>query len=196
MNNIDESIHSLMSVCVRHAIEVEFRHTDMDYPDELPSNKYLKEFYKTNNPVNFTLDMGGSLIELFSLEDLLKKQMGYRWLSPDEGKKIIPTWNLDHVVIADDIGGGKPIIAEIKKDRMPIYASCDGLEPFFITDSLDQFIDALSSITDVINSKYNVYDIYDENEEIKNCFRIDFIETLKSILSMESSKNLFYYFYG
>lgn len=88
MNNIDESIHSLMSVCVRHAIEVEFRHTDMDYPDELPSNKYLKEFYKTNNPVNFTLDMGGSLIELFSLEDLLKKQMGYRWLSPDEGKRL------------------------------------------------------------------------------------------------------------
>lgn len=196
MNDIDENIIALTSTCEKHNITVEFTHTEIAYPNDLPSNKDLEFFYKKNNPIRCTLDMGGSLLKLFRLEELLQKQKGYRWLANSEGKEVIPSWNVNHIVIADDIGGGKPIIAEIEKDTMSIYASYDGLEPFFIAKSLGSFISALGLILDMINTKYEVYEIYDENEEILENFKIDFFKSLKSVLDNEGSENLFDYFYG
>lgn len=196
MNNIDKSIVNLIVICEKYGVEVAFAHTDAVYPSELPNNKFINEFYEKNNPVNCTLDMGSSLLKLFRMEELLKKQEGYRWLAGDEKKTLLQTWSFDHVVIADDIGGGKPIIAEIREDTTLIYGSYDGSEPFFIASSLSNLINALSSIVDIINHKYKVYEIYDENEEIVEDFKVDFFKSLESILNEECSKNLFDYLYG
>lgn len=187
MSDIDNTLENFVSVCQKYVLTGHFATvSDLDniFPVKLPHSAALDYFYKNYNPVGLKIETGFTPVKLYAVNELEKAQVGYSCF-PD-----------NYLVIGDDLGGGKPIIAVIDRENTPVYASYDVSEPFKIADSFADFISSLANLIELVYGSYDIFDVADDNDELKD----EFIEELKSsispIIGSENFDTFFDYFYG
>ncbi|STQ13468.1 Uncharacterised protein [Enterobacter cloacae] len=71
----------------------------------------LITYIKNYNPEQLKIETGFTPIKIHSVSELSKAQNGYEYLPNN------------YLVIGDDLGGGKPIIAVVDEGNTSIYAS-------------------------------------------------------------------------
>lgn len=113
-----------------------------------------------------------------------KVQSGYEYL-PD-----------NYLVIGDDLGGGKPIIAVVDEGNTSIYASYDVVEPFKIADNLSGFLLSLTELIDLVYGYYDIFDIADDNDEVKKDFMDELKVRVVPFIGDENFNAFYDYFYG
>ncbi|MGS7193960.1 hypothetical protein ACQ7NX_24460, partial [Enterobacter cloacae subsp. dissolvens] len=104
MRGIKEALKQLAAICKKYSLSGSFNTlNDLDnaFPSNLPRSSDIDYLYKNYNPEKLKIETGFTPIKLHSVSELLKAQNGYEYL-PD-----------NYLVIGDDLGGGKPIIAVI-----------------------------------------------------------------------------------
>lgn len=187
MRGIKEALKQLAAICNEYSVSGNFNTVnDLDnaFPTNLPRSTDVDYLYKNYNPEKLNIETGFTPIKIHSISELSKAQSGYEYL-PD-----------NYLVIGDDLGGGKPLIAVIEEGNTSVYASYDVIEPFKIASSLSGFIFSLAELIDLVYGQYGIFDIADDNDEVKG----DFIDELrKRIAPLIGNKgfNAFYdYFYG
>ena len=166
MNEIEKALKKLIITCKKYSLLGSFSAVaDLDnaFPSNLPRSKEVEFLYENYNPEKLKIETGYMPIKLHSVSELLKAQSGYEYL-PD-----------NYLVIGDDLGGGKPIIAVIDEGSSSVYASYDVIEPFQIASSLSGFIFSLAELIDLVYGHYDIFDIADDNDEVKD----DFIDELR-----------------
>ncbi|OJH28223.1 hypothetical protein P717_10805 [Enterobacter kobei] len=187
MNEIEKALKQLIVICNKYSLSGSFSTVnDLDnaFPSNLPRSTEVEFLYKNYNPEKLKIETGFTPIKIHSVSELSKAQNGYEYLLKN------------YLVIGDDLGGGKPIIAVVDEGSTPIYASYDVIEPFKIAGSLSGFIFSLAELIDLVYGQYDIFDIADDNGEVKQ----DFIDELrKRIVPRIDNENYdaFYdYFYG
>ncbi|WP_081367679.1 hypothetical protein V1609_08530 [Enterobacter kobei] len=187
VNEIEKALKQLIVICNKYSLSGSFSTVnDLDnaFPSNLPRSTEVEFLYKNYNPEKLKIETGFTPIKIHSVSELSKAQNGYEYLLKN------------YLVIGDDLGGGKPIIAVVDEGSTPIYASYDVIEPFKIAGSLSGFIFSLAELIDLVYGQYDIFDIADDNGEVKQ----DFIDELrKRIVPRIDNENYdaFYdYFYG
>jgi hypothetical protein len=187
MRNIENVLNDFVTVCNKYSIPGNFDTVDdlaKLFTASMSKSAELNFFYKNYNPTGLKIETGFTPIKIYSVTDLGKGKIGYEGY-PDE-----------FLIIGDDLGGGKPIIAVVDIENTPIYANYDVGEPFKIADNFCDFIVSITRLIDLVYGSYKIFDIADNNDEIKP----EFIESLKLNISPIIGKdnfNAFYdYFYG
>ena len=187
MSEIEESLKKFVAICNKYSLSGSFNIVnDIDnvFPSNLPRSAELDYLYGKNNPEMLKIETGFTPIKFYSVSELAKVQSGYEYL-PD-----------NYLVIGDDLGGGKPIIAVVDEGNTSIYASYDVVEPFKIADNLSGFLLSLTELIDLVYGYYDIFDIADDNDEVKK----DFMDELKGRVVPfigDENFNAFYdYFYG
>ncbi|KAE8275035.1 hypothetical protein [Enterobacter sp. C6] len=187
VNEIEKALKQLIVICNKHSLSGNFSTvTDLDnaFPSNLPRSTEVEFLYENYNPEKLKIETGFTPIKLHSASELLKAQSGYEYL-PD-----------NYLVIGNDLGGGKPIIAVIDEGSSSVYAGCDVIEPFQIASSLSGFIFSLAELIDLVYGQYDIFDIADDNDEVKD----DFIDELRGrivpLIGNENFNAFYNYFYG
>ncbi|MEK4425005.1 hypothetical protein [Solibacillus sp. FSL K6-1523] len=139
------------------------------------------------------IDMGNGLLELWSPEHLVDRQVGYRWIGIN--LKENPDWHPFWLVIADI--NDDPIVVVTDQEHSPVMAFYEAGDLFPIAHSFADFLDYLSIMFTFIHETYAGEIIDDESCE---CVE-GFIEALKERLSEinpheELVSNFIDYFYG
>ena len=139
------------------------------------------------------IDLGNAHLDLWSPENLVYRQDGFRWNGMD--RKEDPNWNPFWLVIADI--NDNPIVVVTDEEGSPVMASYEGGSLFPIANSFFDFLDYLSIIFELIQGKYNGEIIDDESCELLESF----IEDLKEVLSTINNNdelvgNFIDYLYG
>ena len=197
MDEFDKDIEKLIATCQKYSIPATFAKSELSMPPNLPSSQEINYFYANFNPILFKIETGGSPLKLFAINDLYGKQTGYRWDAGGDGSSSInPRWNSSHLVIGDDVGGGKPIIANCGLSNTPIYAAYDVVKPFEISSSFRDFIISTYELIEILYGKYDIFEIYDEDEVIRSDFERDLMNSMIKILGKENSERFFDYQYG
>ncbi|HDC4316162.1 TPA: hypothetical protein O8L46_004856, partial [Enterobacter kobei] len=101
----------------------------------------------------------------------------------------------NYLVIGDDLGGGKPIIAVIDEGNTSAYASYNVVEPFQIAGSLSGFIFSLAELIDVVYGQYDIFDIADDNDEVKDDFIDELRKRIMPLIGNENFDAFYDYFY-
>jgi len=187
MSDIEKALENFVSVCKKYVLTVHFEALDaLDnvFPAKLPCSAELHYFYKNYNPEGLKIETGFTPIKLHSVNELEKAQTGYSYF-PD-----------NYLVIGDDLGGGKPIVAVVDTDNTAVYANYDVGEPFKIANSFSDFIMSLTNLIDLVYGSYDIFDVADDSDELKE----DFIEKLRvsisPVIGKENLDAFFDYFYG
>lgn len=126
---------------------------------------------------------------------LNKAQTGYRWINSIDGPVLSDEWPSQHVVIMDDMGGGKPIIAVTNTYATPVFASYDVVEPFQIAESLADFIFALSRLIDIVYGEFDIFDVADD-DGISTAFMARLNSEITPVLGEANKDRFVDYFYG
>lgn len=187
MNDLKNAFEKLVSVCSKYALTGHFNavnELNNLFPASLPRSEELDYFYKRYNPEGVVIETGLTPIELHSVNALEKSQAGYGSL-PD-----------NYLVIGDDYGGGKPLIAVVGQKNTPVYASYDVAQPFKIADSLSDFILSLANLIELVYGRYNIFEVFDDNDEIKEEFTEELQRALSPVIGNENFVAFFDYFYG
>ncbi|GAA3589281.1 hypothetical protein GCM10023078_16180 [Gibbsiella greigii] len=189
MSKINEALNKLISTLNTYSITgIDSKTLPDDLSDliknKIKSSDYLLEFYSKVKPNNIKIETGYSPIKIFSLDTITAAQSGYQSFSNDS------------LVIADDFGGGKPIIAITSDFHTPIYANYDTGKPFKIADDFISFILCLAETIDIIYGSFNIFDIADNDDAIK----VEFVDELKSrvesIIGISNFASWLDYLYG
>ena len=90
----------------------------------------------------------------------------------------------------------KPIIANCGLSNTPIYTAYDAVKPFEISSSFRDFIISTYELIEILYGKYDIFEIYDEDEVIRLDFERDFLNSMIKILGKENSERFFDYLYG
>ncbi len=142
------------------------------------------EFYNKNfNPEKLKIETGFTPIKIHSVSELSKAQSGYEYLPNN------------YLVFVDDLGGGKPIIAVIDEGNTSVYASYDVIEPFEIAGSLSGFIFSLAELIDLVYGQYDIFDIADDNDEVKDDFIDELRKRIVPLIDNEGFNAFYDYFY-
>ncbi|MDX7626944.1 hypothetical protein [Enterobacter bugandensis] len=157
---------------------------DNTFPSNLPRSTDVDFLYKNYNPEKLKIETGFTPIKIHSVSELTKAQSGYEYL-PD-----------NYLVIGDDLGGGKPIIAVVDEGNSSVYASYDVIEPFQIASSLSGFIFSLAELIDLVYGHYNIFDIADDNDEVKDNFIDELRERIAPLIGNENFNAFYNCFYG
>ncbi|HDC4570034.1 TPA: hypothetical protein ACF6UK_004506, partial [Enterobacter cloacae] len=72
----------------------------------------------------------------------------------------------------------------------------DVVEPFQIASSLSGFIFSLAELIDLVYGQYNIFDIADNNEEVKHNFINELQERIVPLIGNEGFNAFYDYFYG
>ncbi|MGG7521253.1 hypothetical protein ACQ3G4_07590 [bacterium BS0013] len=187
VNEIEKALIKLLAICNKYSVSGSFSTvSDMGnaFPSNLPRSTEIDFLYKNYNPERLKIETGYTPIKIHSVSELLKAQTGYEYL-PD-----------NYLVIGDDLGGGKPIIAVIDEGNTSVYAGYDAIEPFKIADSLSGFIFSLAELIDLVYGQYEVFDIVDNNDEVKDGFVDELRERIVSLIGNENFNAFYDYFYG
>ena len=190
MSDIDKTLEAFVSVCKKYDIPGRFETIDdlsKVFPVKLPFPADMDYFYKKFNPEDLLIETGITPITLYSAKDLEKAQVGYSSF-PD-----------NYLVIGDDIGGGKPIIAVVDREHTPIYANYDVGKPFKIADSFTDFILSLTKLIELVYGQYDIFDVIDEDDEsheIKESFISELRAHISPIIGNENFEAFWDYFYG
>ncbi|WP_257286978.1 hypothetical protein [Enterobacter cloacae] len=187
MNEIEKALKQLIVICNKYSLSGSFSNVnDLDnaFPPNLPRSTEVEFLYENYNPEKLKIETGFTPIKLHSVSEHLKAQDGYEYLPNN------------YLVIGDDLGGGKPIIAVVDEGNTPVYASYDVIEPFKIADSLCGFIFSLAELIDLVYGQYDIFDIADDNDEVKNGFINELRERIVPLIGNENFNAFYNYFYG
>ena len=187
VNEIEKALKQLFVICNKYSLSGSFSTvSDLDntFPSNLPRSSDIDYLYKNYNPEKLKIETGFTPIKIHSVNELSKAQSGYEYL-PD-----------NYLVIGDDLGGGKPIIAVIDEGSSSVYAGYDVVEPFQIASSLSGFIFSLAELIDLVYGQYNIFDIADDNEEVKHNFINELRERIVPLIGNENFNAFYNYFYG
>lgn len=196
MTNLSDAIQAIINAHQRYALRGSFGPTRQTWPAVLPSSTELLALYAQHAPQGVKIDTGIAPIRFLNLDALEESQVGYRWEDDASGRRASPKWNPAFIVFADDLGGGKPIIADTASPGTPIWANYDTGTPFQISGSLGDFLAALAVQIDVVYGSFAVFEVLDDNDEVK----IEFLQHMrKEVLPILG--NAFFdaymdYFYG
>ena len=187
VNEIEKALKQLIVICNKYSLSGSFSTVnDLDnaFPTNLPRSTDVDYLYKNYNPEKLKIETGFTPIKIHSVSELSKAQSGYKYLPKN------------YLVFGDDSGGGKPIIAVIDEGNTSVYASYDVIEPFKIAGSLPVFICSLAELIDLVYGQYDIFDIADDNDEVK----VDFIDELRKrivpLIGNENFNAFYNYFYG
>lgn len=194
MGELENAIEDLKRLFEKYGIRGQFVNQVNPFLKELPTNHELDFYFENFNPVNVKIDTGASPFKLIDGSDLYKAQLGYRW-NANSGRSI-DRWNSNDIVIGDDMGGGRPIIVRTNIKLNPVFASYEGVTPFEVADSLVNFFKALGLLIDLVYGDYNIFEINNDDESIKEEFTIEIKKRLIPVLGAENSGRLYDYFYG
>lgn len=186
-NEIEKALKQFIVICNKYSLSGSFSTvSDLDntFPSNLPRSTDVDFLYKNYNPENLKIETGFTPIKIHSVSELTKAQSGYEYL-PD-----------NYLVIGDDLGGGKPIIAVIDEGNSSVYASYDVIEPFQIASSLSGFIFSLAELIDLVYGHYDIFDIEDDNDEVKDNFIDELRERIVPLIGNENFNAFYNYFYG
>lgn len=187
VNEIEKALKQFNIICNKYSLSGSFSTvSDLDntFPSNLPRSTDVDFLYKNYNPENLKIETGFTPIKIHSVNELTKAQNGYEYL-PD-----------NYLVIGDDLGGGKPIIAVIDEGNSSVYASYDVIEPFQIASSLSGFIFSLAELIDLVYGHYDIFDIADDNDEVKDNFIDELRERIVPLIGNENFNAFYNYFYG
>ncbi|HCE8676774.1 TPA: hypothetical protein NHV44_001575 [Enterobacter cloacae] len=187
VNEIEKALKQLIVICNKYSLSGSFSNVnDLDnaFPPNLPRSTEVEFLYENYNPEKLKIETGFTPIKLHSVSELLKAQNGYEYLPNN------------YLVIGDDLGGGKPIIAVVDEGNTPFYASYDVIEPFKIADSLCGFIFSLAELIDLVYGQYDIFDIADDNDEVKHGFINELRERIVPLIGNENFNAFYNYFYG
>jgi hypothetical protein len=187
VNEIEKALKQFIVICNKYSLSGSFSTvSDLDnaFPSNLPRSTDVDFLYKNYNPENLKIETGFTPIKIHSVNELTKAQSGYEYL-PD-----------NYLVIGDDLGGGKPIIAVIDEGNSSVYASYDVIEPFQIASSLSGFIFSLAELIDLVYGHYDIFDIADNNDEVKDNFIDELRERIVPLIGNENFNAFYNYFYG
>lgn len=186
-NEIEKALKQFIVICNKYSLSGSFSTvSDLDntFPSNLPRSTDVDFLYKNYNPEKLRIETGFTPIKIHSISELTKAQNGYEYL-PD-----------NYLVIGDDLGGGKPIIAVIDEGNSSVYASYDVIEPFQIASSLSGFIFSLAELIDLVYGHYDIFDIADDNDEVKDNFIDELRERIVPLIGNENFNAFYNYFYG
>ena len=186
-NEIEKALKQFIVICNKYSLSGSFSTvSDLDntFPSNLPRSTDVDFLYKNYNPEKLRIETGFTPIKIHSVSELTKAQSGYEYL-PD-----------NYLVIGDDLGGGKPIIAVIDEGNSSVYASYDVIEPFQIASSLSGFIFSLAELIGLVYSHYDIFDIADDNDEVKDNFIDELRERIVPLIGNENFNAFYNYFYG
>lgn len=187
VNEIEKALKQFIIICNKYSLSGSFSTvSDLDntFPSNLPRSTDVDFLYKNYNPEKLRIETGFTPIKIHSVSELTKAQNGYEYL-PD-----------NYLVIGDDLGGGKPIIAVIDEGNSSVYASYDVIEPFQIASSLSGFIFSLAELIDLVYGHYDIFDIADDNDEVKDNFIDELRERIVPFIGNENLNAFYNYFYG
>jgi len=165
----------------------------ISWPHNVPSSSELFDFY-SKNPTDIKIETGFTPRQIFNIEKLVKGQIGYLWSVTASGNAINPSWPKEYVVFMDS-AGGNPVVAVVDQESTPVYAAYDAIEPFKISDSLGDFLLALSKLIAIVYGEFNVFDIGDD-DGLSDVFISRLEEELLPILGQENFERFINYFYG
>ncbi|MEG1038259.1 MAG: hypothetical protein RSE22_07885 [Mucinivorans sp.] len=166
------------------------------WPSELPRSAELDVFYNEYEPSGIKIETGLTPLKLFGMMELNKGQLGYRWINTKEGTVLDEEWPDKNLVIMDDNGGGKPIIAVTDVEKTPVFASYDVVEPFQVAESLADFILAISRMIDIVYGEFNVFDLSDDDDGVSDAFIARLSSEIGPILGEDNAVRFIDYFYG
>lgn len=187
VNEIEKALKQFIVICNKYSLSGSFSTvSDLDntFPSNLPRSTDVDLLYKNYNPEKLRIETGFTPIKIHSVSELTKAQSGYEYL-PD-----------NYLVIGDDLGGGKPIIAVIDEGNSYVYASYNVIEPFQIASSLSGFIFSLAELIDLVYGHYDIFDIADDNDEVKDNFIDELRERIVPHIGNENFNAFYNYFYG
>lgn len=187
VNEIEKALKQFIIICNKYSLSGSFSTvSDLDntFLSKLPRSTDVDFLYKNYNPENLKIETGFTPIKIHSVSELTKAQNGYEYL-PD-----------NYLVIGDDLGGGKPIIAVVDEGNSSVYASYDVIEPFQIASSLSGFIFSLAELIDLVYGHYDIFDIADDNDEVKDNFIDELRERIVPLIGNENFNAFYNYFYG
>ncbi|MEW5547913.1 hypothetical protein [Pseudomonas soli] len=165
------------------------------WPVAIPISAELIEFYNECEPENVKFETGLTPLKLVGLDQLKGAQVGYRWSNTRSGHVLNPGWPQEYVVVMDDSGGGKPIVAVTDEAGTPVYASYDTLSPFKIAESMADFLLALAKLTEIVYGEYNVFDVFDDDGVVDG-FMERLEEDILPIVGLDNFNRFVDYFYG
>ncbi|WP_064792216.1 hypothetical protein [Shewanella woodyi] len=158
----------------------------------LPSTKTLKTFFEQYGPKQGTsVELGSSVLYFISLEELTKSQVGYR--SYENGSPV-QNWNQEYVVIG--LYNDEPVIVNTRNEQTEVLVAYESGVPKMITNSLEEFFEAIYSVLSIQYSTFNFEIMDEENFEYRAEFMDEIEASLKSILSSPHRKNFIDFFYG
>ncbi|MGN7911123.1 hypothetical protein [Enterobacter sp. 22466] len=187
MRGIKEALKQLAAICKKYSLSGSFNTlNDLDnaFPFNLPRSSDIDYLYKNYNPEKLKIETGFTPIKIHSVSELSKAQSGYEDLPNN------------YLVFGDDLGGGKPIIAVIDEGNTSVYASYDVIEPFKIAGSLSGFIFSLAELIDLVYGQYDIFDIADDNDEVKGEFIDELRKRIAPLIGNEGFNAFYDYFYG
>lgn len=187
VNEIEKALKQLIIICNKYSLSGSFSTVnDLDnaFPSNLPRSTDVDYLYKNYNPEKLKIETGFTPIKIHSVSELTKVQSGYEYLPNN------------YLVFGDDLGGGKPIIAVIDEGKTSVYASYDVIEPLKIAGSLSGFIFSLAELIDLVYGQYDIFDIADDNDEVKDDFIYELRKRIVPLIGNEGFNAFFDYFYG
>lgn len=187
VNEIEKALKQLIVICNKYSLSGSFstvNELDNAFPSNLPRSTEVEFLYKNYNPEKLKIETGFMPIKIHSVSELSKAQSGYEYFPKN------------YLVFGDDLGGGKPIIAVIDERNTSVYASYDVIEPFKIAGSLSGFIFSLAEIIDLVYGQYDIFDIADDNGEVKDDFIDELRKRIVPLIGNEGFNAFYDYFYG
>ncbi len=200
MTNIATEMKKIISLHKKYSLNGHFttgNQTIQNWPFTTSPNKELVELYDNFNPVDVEIETGLTPLTFYPLEKLNDAQIGYAIKKNKSGNtEAIINWPSNRIVIMDEIGGGKLIIAEISEETTTILAQYEPGSTVKISDSLADFINSLSETIDIVYGKYQIFDVFNDDGTVKDLFLQDFFNTITPIIGHDYCSNLFEYLYG
>lgn len=187
VNEIEKALKQLIVICNKYSLSGNFstvNELDNAFPSNLPRSTEVEFLYKNYNPEKLKIETGFMPIKIHSVSELSKAQSGYEYFPKN------------YLVFGDDLGGGKPIIAVVDERNTSGYASYDVIEPFKIAGSLSGFIFSLAEIIDLVYGQYDIFDIADDNGEVKDDFIDELRKRIVPLIGNEGFNAFYDYFYG
>lgn len=197
MTGLENSLDDLLKTHTKYNLSGSFRKNNLvSWPHELPSSIELEYLYTNFSPLDIKIDTGFSPLKIISIHDLQTSQIGYRWVFKNNILERNDSWPAEYIVIADDFGGGKPIIAATNESGTPIYARYSSGNPFKIANNITDFLKALTMLIEIIYGHFNIFEMTDDNDDILPEF-IQMIEKkITPIVGNENFDSFYEYFYG
>lgn len=198
MSDIEIALKELSAVHAKYNLSGQFfasNDVSVRWPAELPHSTELDVFYNGYEPDGVKIETGLTPLKLFDMVALRQAQIGYRWINTTDGALLSDEWPAQDLVIMDDMGGGKPVIAVTNVEKTPVFASYDVVEPFQIAESLADFILALSRLIDVVYGEFNIFDVSDD-DGVSDAFMARLNSEIGPILGEDNRSRFVGYFYG